>query len=633
MKPKLNILIIGLSSALYFCSCAGYYLHKGDKEYSQLAFSKAAYHYSRALSKETNLAAEIKLADCYRLMDNLDLAEAEYSKIVAEPGLPVMNYFYYAKILMEKRKYSLADHYFRKYLESRPGDVVARLLSKSCNSISSYYIDTTLWTLNKVNLLGVASAFGSVPFKDGIVFTADKEVKLDKNKSPWTGRSYMGLYFSKKHADGHWLEPELLNGDINGQYHEGPASFSQDGQVSYFTRSNCVKKQLITSSTGENNLKIYRAELVNGRWTNITDLPFNSNEYSTGHPCLSFDGKTLYFISDMPGGYGGTDLYKVTITGNTFTKPENLGLMVNTPGNEMFPYSDQDGSLYFSSDGRNTMGGLDVFLTSWDGSRWLHPENLNAPLNSSGDDYGYVTDPKDKTRGFVSSNRDGTDALYEVKKNPPTFYVIATVTEKATRQPIKNCHIELINGVTGRQEEFNTDIEGRVKVHLQPETAYTILASQDNFFAESSNLDTRGKKISETLFANFELNAMVIDKPIVLQNIYYDLDKWEIRPDAALELDKLVKILIDNPSISIEMGSHTDTRAAASYNLILSDKRAKAAVDYLISNGINAGRLKWKGYGFTHLVNRCKKGVECSEEEHQQNRRTEFKVIKIADHT
>ncbi|MFI5148313.1 MAG: OmpA family protein [Bacteroidia bacterium] len=626
MRTKTILLLLPI---LFLFSCSGYYFNKAGKEFNQLSFSKAAMHYKKGLEKKDNIDARIRLADCYRLMNDVDLAEAQYEKIITDPRIPVSTYFYYAKILMEKGKYVQADEYFRIYLKSRPGDIVARLLLKSCNSITTYFADTTLWSLKKVTMPGVTSAFGGVAYGDGIIFTGDKEVTLDRNKSPWTGRSYMKLYFSKKDTTGHWLQPQLLMGDMNGQFHEGPASFSADGQLAYFTRSNCVKNKMVSSTMGENNLKIYRAELVNGKWIHVTELPFNSNEYSAGHPSLSADGKTLFFISDMPGGYGGTDIYKVSIEGLTCSKPENLGPRVNSVGNEMFPYYDEDGSLYFSSDGRNTMGGLDVFVTSWDGSRWLKPENLNAPLNSAADDFAFIPDKKDKTKALVSSNRSGTDALYEVKKNAPTFHVIVMVREKANAHPIKDATIELMNWGTRKKESYTTDMNGNVKALLTAETEFTLLAAKDGFFAQTSELSTKGKKYSETLYAEFELTALVIDRPIVLENIYYDLDKWEIRPDAATELDKLVKVLVDNPSISIEMGSHTDSRASYAYNMVLSDKRAEAAVNYLISRGISADRLKWKGYGFTQLVNKCKKGVECTEAEHQKNRRTEFKVLHI----
>lgn len=615
---------------LALTGCVNSLYKKGVKNYNKAEYAKAIGYFEKYLDKKNSADATIRLANSYRLTNDAVNAEKWYAKVVALPECQPADMFYYAKILMSLEKYDEAKKWFNNYLLKVPDDVVAKMLLASCYSINSFKADPSLYTIEEVEMPDVATAFGEVPYKNGIVFTADKLVFRNQKKYGWTGRSYLDLYFSQKDQNGKWLSPMLLKGNINGQYHEGPACFTADGKTVYFTRSDLHGKKIGKSSKGENNLKIYRAELQGEKWTNITELPFNSDEYSCGHPSLSADEKTLYFISDMPGGQGGTDIYKSVFDGKAWSKPENLGPVINTPGNEMFPYMHADGSFYFSSDAHNNLGGLDVFVTSYDGSKWLQVENLNYPLNSSKDDFGYVLNSDNKT-GYVSSNRSNEDRIYEITKNDPTFILSGNVKQKGSGAPIDSALIELVNTKTNTKEVIYTDRHGNYKVKLKPESGYLVRAFKSMYFTVSPllQLNTTGKKISENFTGNFILDQIIIEKPIVLENIYYDLDKWNIRPDAEAELNRVVQVMTDNPKIHIELSSHTDSRAGDQYNLILSDKRAKAAVEYIISKGIDAKRLKWKGYGETMLVNKCKNDVPCTEEEHQQNRRTEFKVIKI----
>lgn len=627
------LLQLATASILLLSSCTGHLLKKANKEFSNLQYAAAIKDYNKVLSKKDDHTAKTKLANSYRLINDIDNAEPVFSEIVTYPETEPINLFYYGKILMSKGDYKEAKVWLARYLQTVPDDVVAQMLLASCNSVNQFKRDTSLYTLSQVNYPEFESMFGEVPYKNGVVFTADKSVGVNSRKDAWTGKSYYDLYFSEKDQDGHWLSPQLLKGEINGRYHEGPATFSKDGNTVYFTRSNYFKVKLHKSSKDENNLKLFSATLVNGKWTNLKELPFNSDEYSVGHPCLSADEKTLYFISDMPGGFGKTDIYRSVFNGTEWGKPENLGNTINTPGNEMFPYMSDDGTFYFSSDAHNNMGGLDVFASSYDAqtNKWLQVENLNYPLNSSKDDFAFVLNPDNKT-GFVSSNRNEGDKVFEIQKHDPTFYLSGTVAVKGKGTPFEGATITIIDESGDAKLAKTTllaDRDGKYKMKLHTNSDYIVYASKENYFTQSIAISTKGKKFSENFVADFSLDQIVIEKPIVLENIYYDLDKWEIRADAAAELDKLVKLLQDNPTISIEMGSHTDSRAGDQYNLVLSDKRAKAAVEYLVYKGIDAGRLKYKGYGETKLINRCKNNVDCTEEEHQQNRRTEFKVTKI----
>lgn len=618
-------------SLLIISGCGStYHVKKGDTAMDNLAYHEAVEEYEHALKKSENENTHLKLADAYMKMNKIVKAEEHYTKVMYRNDLEPIHYFNYAKVEMILTNYPEARRFFGTYLSKVPSDVVARMLLASCNSVSQFYQDTTLFTLKKLELDKVDEAFGSTPYKDGIVFTGSTKEKKHKKQSPWTGMSYLDLYFTQQDEKGNWISPTLLKGEINGEYHEGPATFNKEGNVVYFTRSNYMKHKMKKNAENMNNLKIFRAELKDDKWTNVTELPFNSDDYSCGHPCLSADGNSLYFVSDMPKGNGGTDIYRIEFKDGQWSDPENLGDAVNTPGNEMFPYYHEDGSLYFSSDAHHSLGGLDVFVTSYDGKKWLQPENLNYPVNSTRDDFAFTMNP-DNESGFLTSTRTDKDQLYQFKRHDPTFNLTVTVLNKATGKPIEDAWVAYYSTRSDSKQTVKTNAKGQFKMRVEPETELSLGAGKDGFFSQYAHdaVSTKGKKISEELAYSFKLTEMVIEKPIVLENIYYDYDKWEIRPDAAKELDVLVKTLKDNPKISIEMGSHTDSRAGDRYNLILSDKRAKAAVDYLISKGIDPKRLKWKGYGESRLVNKCKNNVECTEEEHQQNRRTEFKVIKI----
>jgi outer membrane protein OmpA-like peptidoglycan-associated protein len=377
----------------------------------------------------------------------------------------------------------------------------------------------------------------------------------------------------------------------------------------------------------ENNLKVFSAKLMDGEWKELEEFPFNSDYFSCGHPALSADNSSMIFVSDMPGGYGGTDLYITFFINNQWTQPENLGSQVNSAGDEQFPFIHENGEVYFSSNGHNTMGGLDVFVTQNNGLRWSKPINLNYPINSSKDDFGFVLKPGGR-EGYLSSARFSTDKIYTFKKFDPAFNLYGFAHIKGEKTPVENVRVE-IELSSGEAIQLISKSDGTFHMDLTPNESYHLTCKKMGCFGETSELSTKGLIYSQDFYVDFEVEEIVINKPIVLKNIYYDFDKWFIRADAAIELNKLVKLLKDNPDIDIEMGSHTDVRGTDDYNQVLSENRAKSAVEYLIEQGIEKNRLTFNGYGEQVLVNKCKNNVLCSEEEHQENRRTEFKVTKI----
>jgi len=406
---------------------------------------------------------------------------------------------------------------------------------------------------------------------------------------------------------------------LNGKFHEGPTTFSKDKKTVYFTRSNYIDRKMEINEERENNLKIYSSKLVEGQWPELTEFPYNNDDYSVGHPCLTSTSNEMFFISDMPGGFGGTDIYKSSLDNGKWSKPENLGDKVNSSGNEMFPFMDESNNqLYFSSNAHNTMGGLDVFMTHYTGSEWTTPENLNYPVSSNKDDFGFVYNSESRT-GYLSSSRSDNDRIYEVKNYDPSFNLIGFTHEKGNMSPIEDVVVvEIID------KESGSFIVG-----LSPEKEYSILCTKPGFYSLTDYVATKGLRYSKDFYTDFEIEWIVIDAPIVLENIYYDFDLAHIRPDAALELDKLVKLLEENPMIDIEMGSHTDLRGTEVYNFDLSDERANSAVQYLINSGIDASRLQYRGYGESVPRNHCRNDVECSDEDHEWNRRTEFKVTRV----
>ena len=630
MKRKNKIILSVLVLSTTLSSCVNYHTRKGNDYYDYINYAPSIEHYQKVYAKTQDSSIELKLADAYFKTSKLDSAEALYTRSISRGSTNPVTRFEYGKVLMANGKHRKAVNEFKEYLKVYPSDVTAKMLLASCNSVIERFRDTTLFTLKPILEDQFVNSFSIVEYRNGAVFAADKVVFAGRKQNPWTGNSYLELYQMEKDVEGNWLSPELLKGDINGRFHEGPATFSKDGNTVYFTRSNYFKRKMVVNEQEENNLKIFKATLINGEWKNLEEFPFNSDDYSCGHPTLSESGKLMYFVSDMPGGTGGTDLYVTNLKDGKWTQPVNLGPEVNTSGNEMFPYIHSDGSLYFSSDAHNSMGGLDVFITTHNGTRWLKPENLNYPLNSIKDDFGFSIN-SDNNTGFVSSSRTKSDKMYSFEKHAPTFTLYGRARKKGTQTPVEGVIVEITNGATGKVTSVVSDKTGNFKLKLDTESEYNLYCTKFGCFSKTDNISTKGLKYSEDFYADFEVEEIVIDKPIVLENIYYDFDKWDIRTDAAVELDKLVRVLMDNPKLEIEMGSHTDCRGSDQYNLVLSDKRARAAVLYLISRGIDSTRLTWKGYGETVHVNKCEDGVQCTEEEHQDNRRTEFKVKKIRD--
>lgn len=622
-----------LLMVLMLSSCASYHARQGNRLYNDLAYSEATKEYQKALGKKSIPEAQIKLAESYRLMNDLGKAEDAYSKVMQLKEVEPIHRLRYAQLLMRSGKYEQAKNYFDQYLGSQPSDQSAQKQRQSCDSITQWKQDSARYTIEVSKLNSEGSNFSPVWYGDGVVFVSDRNSKAKTYQ--WTGRPFLDLYYSKKDQSGNYGTALSLQGDVNGMYHEGPAAFSPKADTVYFTRNNYVKRKVTKSEEDVVILQLYQAINKDTAFREVSALPINSKDYSTGHPTLSSDGQTMYFTSDMPGGEGGTDIYRSQKKEGQWSKVENVGKSINSPYNESFPMLWKDSVLYFSSEGHYGQGGLDVFYSvkQSDGS-WSEAQNMGYPFNSSYDDFGVAMNDNG-IEGLLSSNRNTQntqqDKIYGFKINDLRFTLEGIAVEKQSQKPLAGVQVELTNRKTGEKEKVTTGEDGKFFFKLNQNTDYSVVGSKDSYFTNTEPVSTVGKIQSENMFVKLklELEQIIVNKAIVLENIYYDLDKYDIREDAAIGLNKLMKIMEDNPEISIELSSHTDSRADDRYNMTLSQRRAEAAVRYIVGKGVSSDRIVAKGYGETELVNRCANKVACTEEEHQANRRTEFKVTKM----
>ena len=488
------------------------------------------------------------------------------------------------------------------------------------------------------------SDFGVSYYQGDAIFASSRPTD-NASKNNWTnGQPYLDLYRGAITPEGEIVDPQDFKG-LDTKYHESNAVFTKDGKTVYFTRNNYYNKQYGKDSLGWNNLKLFRADVdAEGQWINEMPLPFNNDNYSVGHPALSPDEKTLYFTSDMPGSMGQTDIFKCSVGADgSYGAPMNLGSQVNTYGREMFPYVSESGKLYFSSDGRGGNGGLDVYVVPANNTSVI-PLNLGSPINSAQDDFSFIINEQTKN-GYFSSNRIGgkgdDDIYYFDELNAPDMKCAQVITgvarDKDSGALLPNTLVTLYKG-TQKEESVLTGADGSYRFDKADcETSYKVEATRAYYKGDEKSFTTSDQ-------ADLELQmdlALTPDKDALakgqeldrcqyaldnINTIYFDLDKYAIRPDAAIELEKIVKVMNKCTDITIEARSHTDSRASDQYNQTLSQNRAQSTVDYIVSRGIDKSRITAKGYGETELVNKCSNGVKCSEAEHQVNRRTEFVI-------
>jgi len=651
MKNSLSLknAIVAIVFVALLSACSNALIKSGDKAVDNLRYSQAVEDYEKALNGQPeNIDLKLKLADAHRLQNNSIASEGYYQEVADSIGLPVGRQLHFAQVLMKNKKYEEAKSYLQSYLKENPTDVLASDLLASIDNINELKEDTSAYILNDLPLDFLVSVYGPSRYGNGIVVSGETEIISAKSANPWTGYSFLNMFYLEKDANGNWEIPVTFDENLNGPFHDGSATFSKDQNTIIYTRSAMrnEKKRLLNESN-ENQFFLYTSKKEDGAWSEPVKLPFNNVEYSIGHPSLSADENTLYFSSDMPGGYGGSDLYKSTHDGNTWSQPVNLGSSINTPGNEVFPHANKSGKLYFSSEGHRTLGGLDVFVSEQIAGVWSSPINLAYPLNSSRDDFAILVN-EDDTTGFVSSNRSGVDMIYEYQRIPAIFVLRGIAKKVANNLPIEEVTITLINFTDGDTAIFTTDETGAFRFSLLPEKKYKVIGEKAGFFTLSEEFETNRSRIEKDIILLFEIDEIVASesgtgsgvpkdgsataaKVYEIGGIYYDYDKSDISPSAQPSLDKLAKLLKDNPSVKIEIHSHADSRGGDSYNMNLSNQRAQSVVNYLVKAGVEKTNLSSKGFGENQPFNKCFEGVECSETEHQENRRSEFIVLDKKD--
>jgi outer membrane protein OmpA-like peptidoglycan-associated protein/tetratricopeptide (TPR) repeat protein len=620
-------------------------LAAADKQYEKYAYVDAIKTYERVAEKGyKSVDLFQKLGNAYYFNAELDKANKWYEELFAMNQPVDAEYYYrYSQTLKSVGNYEKANQMLAQFNQKNATDLRAQLYTKHKDYLEEIKANSGRYKVENININSEYSDYGTAFFGNKLVFTSARDTGgLFNRKHQWTNQSFTKLYASEISSDGSMLEPEQFNTSLNSKFNEATPVFTKDGKTVYFTRNNYNKGKRGKNSDKATLLKIYKGTLENGKWVNITELPFTSDNYSTAHPALSPDEKTLYFASDMPGTLGQSDLFKVAINADgSFGTPENLGKQVNTEGRETFPYVTDENELYFASDGQLGLGGLDVFVTqiNKDGS-YGEIKNVGAPVNGPKDDFAFMIDTKTRF-GFFSSNRDGGKGYDDIYKFQETRQMkceqllAGTITDKETGLPIANARVTLSDASFKVIKTIYADHEGKYSFNVECGNVYYVKAESKDY--TPNELKAIIPKESGETDLSIELDKPVkqitvgtdLAKTFGIKIIYFDLDKWNIRPDAAIDLAKIVDVMKQYPNMKVDVRSHTDSRQTHKYNQKLSDRRAKSTVDWMVQDGIAKERITGRGYGETQLVNKCADGVECTEQEHQQNRRSEFIITAM----
>lgn len=648
MKTKITYIIIVSLLALQGYSQQNK-INKASDKYEKYAYIDAIKTYERIVEKGYK-SEEIlkKLGDSYYFNGKLVEANQWYEQLYAMNTELEQEYLYrYAQSLKATEKYEDADKILNIFHSKNGQDNRGILHNNQSDYLKLIKKNANRYEISNAGINSEYSDYGAAFYKDQIVFTSARDTgNLTKRKHTWTGDSFTNLYSAQVDQNGSLSSPEKFSKKLKSKFNESTPVFTKDGKKVYFTRNNFIEGKKGKDDQKRTLLKIYSATLDNeGNWTNITELPFNSDKYNVAHPALSPDEKTLYFASDMPGTLGKSDLFKVAIlTDDSYGIPENLGPEINTEGRESFPFISENNELYFASDGHPGLGGLDVFAVKFnDDDTFTKPQNIGEGVNSPFDDFAYVINNETK-RGFFTSNRKdgiGNDDIYkflEIKKLEfiQEHTLEGLIFDEETEEYIANANVTLLDENFEIMQEVKADengyytfekIAGNQKVYIR--------TSKEEYNTVEKSLDipnTNGKTSFNIGVQRSVKRVKVGDdlaKTFGIKIIYFDLDKWNIRPDAAVDLAKIVDVLKENPTMKVDVRSHTDSRQTHKYNEVLSERRAKSTMNWMIKDGIDPSRLTGKGYGETQLVNECADGVECSEEQHQRNRRSEFIITAL----
>lgn len=598
MKKYILSLLIVLAG-LSFAQGQTTKLQRADALFKAGAYFDAIDIYKNELEKiqqdKVALANYLnKIATCYRLIGNARQAELWYQKAITKNCGDPKVYFYYAEMLKMGEKYDPALENYQKYKQLVPNDKLADVGIRSCELAKQWIATPSGYEITDVRSINTKQSeyspvYGSSDYTS-LFFTSSRTGSTGGKVSSVTGELFSDIFYTERDKKGVWSEPKPIDAAINTVYDEGTCSLSSDFNTMFFTRCKVSKREKL-------GCEILTSKKSESGWLTPEPVKITSDSMIVAHPSLSTDGLTLYFASNIPGGFGGIDIWKVTRTSvsDNWGEPINLGGDINTSGNEMFPYIHPDGTLYFSSDGLPGIGGLDIFKAKPNDKNGWNVENMRFPINSPSDDFGIVFE-KEREAGYFSSRRTGgrgADDIYLFYLPPIVLNMIGQVNDDKTSKPIPHSTVKLV-GSDGLITTTETGDDGSFKFMLSPNNDYVVVASKKGYLNNKSKETTRGIVQSKDFTAKIQLTST--EKPIEIPNIFYDYDRWELRPESMTALDRLVEILNDNPNVTIELGSHTDSRGTLEYNYDLSQKRAQSVVNYLIEKGIATDRLKAKGY-------------------------------------
>lgn len=622
---------------------------RADKKYDRFAYIDATKTYERIAEKGYKSADLFqKLGNAYYFNSEFDQAAKWYGELFAMDSNQDAEYYYrYAQSLKATKQYEKANQMMDTFNTKLADDLRAKNYNANKNYLDVIKSNSGRYEIGDAGVNSKYSDYGSAMFGTQLVFASARDTgNFSKRKHAWTGQYFTNLYAAQVTGDSIGGVEKFAK-KANTKFNEAASpAFSKDGKTVYFTRNNFNDGKRGRDAQKNTLVKIYKAELVKKdnkeEWTNVTDLPFNSDSYSTAHPALTPDGKTMYFASDMPGTLGQSDLFKVSISDDgTFGTPVNLGPMINTPGKETFPVVTDENELYFATDGHPGLGGLDLFMAriNEDGT-YKAPVNLGEPANSPKDDFAYLIDTKTR-KGFLTSNRDGGqgyDDIYkflETRKLICEQFLSGIVTDLETGEILPGAKVTLMDDKFNKIAEVIADDKGYYEFEVECDTTYYVRAEKETYETKEQKIKISKEAGKTDLPIQLEKKVKPVTigddlaKAFGIKEIYFDLDKWNIRPDAALELEKILDVMKQYPTMKLDIRSHTDSRASHKYNEKLSDRRAKSTMAWLIKNGVSSDRLIAKGYGETQLVNKCSDGVDCTEDEHQLNRRSQFIITAL----
>lgn len=645
-------------TAVLMLAASVVFAQRGPTYSADIAFEKGDYYdaatlYKKAFTKEKNKVkrAEIiyKVAESYRLTNDYKNQEVWYGKALKANYKDPACILHYADALRMNGKYDEAIVQYTAFQKAKPDDPKGEQGIQSCQQAQKWKDKPTRYKVQNVAAINTKySDFGAcISNKDNrhIIFTSARQESMGKSNDGGTGEKFQDLYEAAVDKKGKWSAPKPLLEPINSGANDGSADLDSKGQDMFFTRCDADKNKI-------GACQIFYTKRKGATWDEPVEIKLSSDSFTVGQPSLSPDEQTLYFVSDMPGGEGGKDIWyaKYDKKNKAWVNVTNCGPKVNTELDEMFPYISGDSILYFASKGHVGMGGLDIFASKVSNGTFGDAENLKYPVNTSYDDFAYVViEDQNRDRGYLSSDRDGgkgSDDIYSWNLPPLLFTVSGRVFDADTKANVEGATVELFDS-HGEAVSIKTDKTGAYKFDLKPETSYRLSATMPNYLNKYIEVSTVGLEQSKDFIGDFDFALRSTLRAIELPEVYYDLAKWDLRPESKKALDGLIQILNDNPTIVIEIGSHTDSRPIPMTNDTLSTHRAESVVKYLIQHGIPAERLTFKGYAATHPreldkdMGSFKKGdvlndefinklstTKLKEEAHQLNRRTEFKVLR-----